>query len=118
MRFFEASLLASAAQARGDAPITDGVNIPFTYNQLGNAYMVRKKLCNMQSRRASINSTIFRQGLGNSQKAVECYEAGLKLDPSTVALYVNLGLAYRGTGSDASARDAYQRFAPNPPRGL
>lgn len=92
IKYYEAALdrsikLRAMIGDSKDVHIEDDINIPYTYNQLGNAYWQSEEI----------------------EKALYSFERGLDADPNTVQILNNLGNLYREMGNRASARTVMQR---------
>jgi len=90
--YLEAALEKSfsmRADRRGSVqvPVEDDINVPFTYNQLGNVY----------------------RQIGQPDKAIDAFLKGLEVDPSTVQIHTNLGTLYRDIGQLDRAREVYMQ---------
>lgn len=78
IRYYEYAVkvnLENQALRKGsnDVPIEDDVNLPFTYNQIGNCY----------------------SSLKNYTEAINYYEKGLAIDPNSLPLIANAGIIYK-----------------------
>jgi len=92
VRYLEAALEKSFSmrEDRGGSnhvPVEDDINIPFTYNQLGNVY----------------------RQIGQPNKAIDAFLKGLQVSPSTVQIHTNLGTLYRDIGQLDKAREVYMQ---------
>jgi tetratricopeptide (TPR) repeat protein len=47
--------------------------------------------------------------LGQPEKAIEVYKAGIKLQPNVAMLHYNLGITYRNNGKSAEARKSFKK---------
>jgi tetratricopeptide (TPR) repeat protein len=92
VRYYEAALhksneLTELVGGSTDVYVEDDINVPFTYNQLGNAY----------------------RQLDRPEQALKSFEKGLQAGPETIQILNNIGNLYREVGDFANARTMMQK---------
>ena len=92
LAYFEKAIAANReikaqAEVSGKVLQVDGIDESFTFNQIGNVYF----------------------NLGLNEKAIDAFQRGLEVDPSLMALHVNLGIVTRSVLGDVAARVVYHR---------